>query len=236
MTEVREGGKSDCSLSRKPFKRQVKFSVKRKKIKLIKATQVCGAVKLLHFSETFFPIKSVRIFFCQQFWTDVLLYGYLFPSSCQFYIKHKKSKHGFHAKASRQSCFRLSWASWRENWVWFNTANMGEKFHSRRTTYVRVLYSPLQKDPYVKYWRYMAGPLKNEILALLKSLTIATWVKECKRGQWCCGSLLAQERTGEGSCWWGITVEKNRKFPLMAPKFLNPVCDLKWCYQITKLG
>lgn len=163
---------------------------------------------------------SWNIFSHKQHW-DFFFFFFLsaldrYHSLCVFIYffmpvlhKTRKSKHGFHAKISKQSCFRLSWVSWRVNWVWSSTANMGKRFHSRRTTCVLSLTA----RSLCQYWHCMAGPLKKEILALLKSLTIATWVKEYKCGQWGCGSLLALERTVEGSCRWGITPWEKRNFP-----------------------
>lgn len=76
------------------------------KMKLIKATQVCGAMKLLfHSPETFFPINSVMNSL-SKFWMDFLLYGYLFPwvfISMFMPVPHRmqKTKRGLYAKSSR---------------------------------------------------------------------------------------------------------------------------------------
>lgn len=67
------------------------------KMKLIKATQVYEAMKLLfHSPETFFSHKQCHEFFCQNFgWISFSMGIYLFPCSCQFYIERKRPNVGF---------------------------------------------------------------------------------------------------------------------------------------------
>lgn len=149
--------------------------------------------------------------------------------------KIQESKHGFHAKASRQSCSRISWVTWRENWAWFNTANMGKRFHRKRTTCVMVLYSPWQQDPYVSTDTAWQDPWRRRSWLCWNHWQLPHELKEWKHGQWCC-DLLALERKVEGSCWWGMTPWEKQE---MSPRCLQVPKSCVWfemVYQMTKLG
>lgn len=98
MMKEREGGKSGCLPSRKLFRRQQSNFLCRGKNEIYKSHPHMWAYGTsFSLSWNIFSHKQHHDFF-SKFQMDFLLYRYLFPSWCQFYIKHKRANVGFMQK------------------------------------------------------------------------------------------------------------------------------------------
>lgn len=161
---------------------------------------------------------------CPKICMDFLLYLYLFLSSCQLYIKHKRADIAFTQKPVK-ILFSLLCISWKENWALINIANMGASSTEGKTE------------------------LLSELLWTLYSCSPTEWIPsfaeisgKChishrmQRDKWCYSSICFLEMTVKGSCSWAITSRHKKREIFLVAWVPKASVRSEMVYKIHKLG